>query len=79
MKKTYFRIIELPHKQVLLSKDFDPDEDNAPILSIIYHEEDAKISTHIPFASELERDKEFDQLTPVRVENYINTLKFSAL
>ena len=63
MKEVNFRIIELPTHQVLLSKDFDNDEDNMPLVTITFFIDGVKVTQKYGYESEDMRDETFDKIT----------------
>lgn len=60
MKKIHFRIIELPTHQVLLTKDFDNQQDeNTPLLRITIFVDNCRAEISLGFDTEEKRDKAF--------------------
>lgn len=58
-KITYFRIIELPTHQVLVTKDWNDDED--PIISVTFFLEGMKITQSLGYTEAEKRDGAFDK------------------
>jgi len=77
MKEVYFRIIELESHQVLLQKDFgDDNEDNKPLIRIIFNVEGIKVSQSLGYDDEVQRDKIFESITEEQIQNTVdNALK----
>lgn len=63
MKQINFRIIELSTHQVLLTKDFDDDEESKPLLTVTFFLDDVKISQKLGYSDEEKRDKFFVDFT----------------
>lgn len=55
MKEVNFRIIELPTHQVLLTKDFDDDEESKPLLTITFFLEGVKINQKLGYDEEAQK------------------------
>ena len=72
MKKVDFRIIELPTHQVLLTKDFDDDEESKPLLTIIFFLEGVKINQKLGYDDEAKRDEMFDKVTHEQVQKTLD-------
>lgn len=58
-KQTHFRIIELPTHQVLITKDFDNDEDNTPLLVITLFIDNCRAEIKMGFDNEKKRNEAF--------------------
>ena len=64
MKQKFFRIIELPTHQVLLTKDFgDKEEDQDFLLVISFFFDGVKITQSLGYDDEGKRDKAFVDFT----------------
>lgn len=75
-KEINFRIIELPKHQVLLTKDFDEDEESSPLLVITFFISGVKVSQKMGYADEKKRDKYFNECAPETVQSIVdNTIK----
>ena len=71
MKKINFRIIELPTYQVLLSKDFDED-DESPVLSMTVIVDGISISQNHSYSDEATRDNVFDTFSDESAQLVVN-------
>lgn len=72
MKKVNFRIIELPTHQVLLTKDFDDDDESKPLLTITFFLEGVKVNQKLGYDDEAKRDEMFDKVTDEQVQKTLN-------
>lgn len=70
----FFRIIELPKTQVLLTKDFD-EENDSPILDISFFVDGMKISQKMGYKDPLVRDRAFDTATEDLVQRTVDAAK----
>jgi hypothetical protein len=69
-----FRIIETETHQVLLTKDFDnDDEDNSPLLVITFFLDGVKVSQKLGYDSEKVRDRVFHEITMEQVSETVNS------
>ena len=76
MKTIHFRIIELPDYQVLLTKDFDNDQDDAPFLTVIsFFLENVKVELKLNYKTEEKRDNIFDNITAEQVQKTVDNAK----
>lgn len=76
MKETMFRIIELPTHQILLSKDFDNDDDNeeAPeLLVLTFFLEGIKVSQKFAYSEKEKRDKYFDEFSDETAQKVLDS------
>jgi len=73
MKKTHFRIIELENYQVLLTKDFDNENEYAPVLSLTFFLDGVKIIQSMGYSDEEKRDKMFLDFTDESGQNIVNS------
>lgn len=71
MKEVNFRIIELPTHQVLLTKDFDEDEDN-PLLIITFFLDGVRVNQKLGYDNESKRDEMFDKVTAEQVQKTLD-------
>jgi hypothetical protein len=71
MKETNFRIIELPTHLVLLTKDWDND-DEKPTLVITLFNEGVKVNQTYGYDEEEIRDKMFNEITEEQAQNIVN-------
>lgn len=69
MREINFRIIELPERQVLLTKDFDEDE---IILSVSFFLGGVKAVMSLGYESEDSRDKLFNDFTEEMAQDFVN-------
>ena len=72
MKQVNFRIIELPTHQVLLTKDFDDDEESKPLLTITFFLEGVKVNQKLGYDDEAKRDEIFDKVTDEQVQKTLD-------
>lgn len=76
MKFTHFRIIELPDYQVLLTKDFDNEQDDASFLAVIsFFLENVKVELKLNYKTEEKRDNIFDSITSEQVQKTVDNAK----
>lgn len=72
MKQINFRIIELPDYQVLLTKDYDEENDAAPLLGFSFFTDDVKITHDLGYKSEITRNEIFESMTEEQAQTLIN-------
>jgi hypothetical protein len=72
MKQVNFRIIELPTHQVLLTKDFDDDEESKPLLTITFFLEGVKVNQKLGYDDEAKRDEMFNKVTNEQVQKTLD-------
>jgi hypothetical protein len=72
MKEVNFRIIELPTHQVLLTKDFDDDEENSRLLTVTFFLEGIKVSQKFGYSDEEKRDEIFVDFTDENAQKMLN-------
>jgi hypothetical protein len=72
MKEINFRIIELPTHQVLLTKDFDDDEESTPLLNITFFLKGVKVNQKLGYDDEAKRDEMFFEVTDEQVQKTLN-------
>ena len=72
MKEVNFRLIELPTHQVLLTKDFDEDEESSPLLTVTFFLDGVKVSQKIGYSEEEKRDKIFNDFTDEQAQTMLN-------
>jgi len=72
MKEVNFRIIELPTHQVLLTKDFDEDDDN-PLLIITFFLDGVRVNQKLGYDNESKRDEMFDKVTAEQVQKTLDS------
>ena len=76
MKTIHFRIIELPSYQVLLTKDFDNEQDDASFLAVIsFFLENVKVELKLNYKTEEKRDNIFDSITAEQVQKTVDNAK----
>lgn len=68
-KELNFRIVELEASQVLVMKDFD--EDDIPLLCIVFFVEGAKVSQKLGFEDEGKRDYLFESIEDSQVQRIV--------
>jgi hypothetical protein len=75
MKSTHFKIIELPTHQVLLTKDFDSEDDCNPVLVITIFFGSVKASHKLGFQDDKQLEDAFngfdEELAQVFIDNTI--------
>ncbi len=73
MKEIHFRIIELPTHQVLITKDFDNDQDDAEFLVVIsFFLDGVKADLKLNYSSEENRDNIFDNISAEQVQKTVD-------
>lgn len=72
MKQVNFRIIELPTHQVLLTKDFDDDEESKPLLTITFFLEGIKVNQKLGYDDEAKRDEMFEKVNDEQVQKTLD-------
>jgi hypothetical protein len=76
MKIIHFRVIELPYYQVLLTKDFDNEQDDASFLVVIsFFLENVKVELKLNYKTEEKRDNIFDNTTSEQVQKIVDNAK----
>lgn len=76
MKEINFRIIELPTHQILISKDFDEEEEERELLVITFFIEGVKVSQKFGYDNEAKRNEMFDKITNEQLQKSLdNTIK----
>jgi len=72
-KQIQFRIIELPTHQILITKDWDEDEDCSPILVITIFHDGIKANQKLGFDKEKKRDKAFDSFNEEHAKSMLES------
>jgi len=73
MKTINFRIIELPTHQVLITKDFDNEQDDAEFLVVIsFFLDGVKADLKLNYSSEEKRDNIFDNISSEQVQKTVD-------
>ena len=76
MKTIHFRIIELPNYQVLLTKDFDNEQQDATFLAVIsFFLENVKVELKLNYKTEEKRDNIFNSITSEQVQKTVDNAK----
>jgi len=77
MKKTYFRIVELPTHQILVEKDFDNEnEEDQFLVTVTFHNKGVKVKNSYGYSDEDLRDIMFEKITDEQLQKSLNdTLK----
>ena len=76
MKEVKFRIIELPTHQVLLTKDFDNDSDEANLLLVVtIFFDGVKADLKLGYEDEEIRDKVFLEMTEEKAQGFLDSIK----
>lgn len=68
MRTEYFRIVELPTAQVLISKDFDSDEEK-PLIAITFYFEGVRTVQSFGYDDEEKRDEMFLKITDEQIKD----------
>lgn len=74
MKNVNFRIIELPTHQILLTKDFDNDSENTPLLTVTLFLEGVKVFQKFSYHSEEARNDNFYSFTDENAQSILNSV-----
>jgi len=74
MKKIHFRIIELENYQVLLTKDFDNENEDAPVFSLTFFLDGLKVIQSLGYSDEKVRDKMFLEFTDDNVLKIVENI-----
>lgn len=73
MKTIHFRIIELSKYQVLITKDFDKEQDDAEFLVVIsFFLNGLKADLKLNYSSEEKRDNIFDNISSEQVQRTVD-------
>ena len=72
MKEINFRIIELPTHQILISKDFD-DEEESELLVMTFFIEGVKVTQKFGYDNEEKRNEMFDKITDEQAQKSLDT------
>lgn len=73
MKTIHFRIIELSKYQVLITKDFDNEQDDAEFLVVIsFFLNGLKADLKLNYSSEEKRDNIFDNISSEQVQRTVD-------
>jgi hypothetical protein len=73
MKEINFRIIELPTHQILLTKDFD-DEEEKELLIVTFFIEEVKVNQKFGYKDKAKRDEIFDKVTDEQAQKTLNNV-----
>jgi hypothetical protein len=71
MKEINFRIIELPTHQILISKDFD-DEEESELLVMTFFIEGVKVTQKFGYDNEEKRNEMFDKITDEQAQKSLD-------
>ncbi len=72
----HFRIIELKAHKVLITKDFDNDEEGSPTIQVCFFLEGVKVVQTLGYNDEDKRDSVFDEFTDDRAQEILdNTIE----
>lgn len=75
-KEINFRIIELPTHQVLLTRDFDNEDKDQPVITITFFLDGVKVKQSLGYNEESKRDEYFNKITDKLVQQMLdNCLK----
>ena len=75
MKEVNFKIIELPTHQVLLTKDFDEEENDQPLVVITFFLDGIRLNMKLGYADEAKRDKMFSEFTEIQAQSFLDKMK----
>ena len=76
MKEVKFRIIELPTHQVLLTKDFDNENDDASLLLVVtIFFDGVKADLKLNYKDEAIRDRLFLEMTEHKAQGFLDNVK----
>lgn len=75
MKEVKFRIIELPTHQILLTKDFDNEDDDSMLLLVLtVFLDGVKVDLKLNYKDEEVRDRLFLEMTEVRAQSFLDNV-----
>ena len=75
MKEVKFRIIELPTHQILLTKDFDNENDDAGLLLVItLFLDGVKANLKLNYKDEDKRDRIFLEMTEEQAQGFLDNV-----
>lgn len=75
MKEVKFRIIELPTHQILLTKDFDNENDDASLLLVItLFLDGVKADLKLNYKDEEKRDRIFLEMTEDKAQGFLDNI-----
>lgn len=79
MKSTHFKIIELPTHQVLLTKDFDTEDDGNPVLVVSFFFGSVKASHKLGFQNDQALEDAFNAFDEELAQEFLdNTIEMFA-
>lgn len=73
MKEINFRIIELPTHQILISKDFDEEEEKE-LLIITFFIDNVKVTQKMGYNYKAKRDEVFEKVTDEQAQKTLNNV-----
>jgi len=73
MKEINFRIIELPTHQILISKDFDEEEEKE-LLIITFFIDNVKVTQKMGYNDKAKRDEVFEKVTDEQAQKTLNNV-----
>lgn len=73
-KEINFKIIELPTHQVLVSKDFDDDDDSTPLMKASVFIKGVKAVQKFGYKNKKDRDSAFNKFTYVEASSMLEAL-----
>ena len=75
MKELKFRIIELPTHQMLLTKDFDNENDDASLLLVLtLFSDGVKVDLKLNYNSEEVRDRIFKEMSQDKAQLFLDNV-----
>lgn len=69
----HFRIIELPTHQVLLTKDFDDDNESTPLLTVTFFLDGVKVCQKLGYEDTNKRDDSFNDFKDEHAQLMLNS------
>lgn len=80
MKAINFKLIELPKHQVLITKDFDSeDEQDKALLTITFFLDGVKVIKTLGYSDENKRDKDFKDFNEEFAQQVVDAISFTLI
>jgi len=74
MKEVNFKIVEIPTHQVLLTKDFDEDNDDQPLMVVSFFIDGMKVSMKLGYKTEDIRNQMFDEFGETNAQGIVDKI-----
>jgi len=74
MKEVNFKIVEIPTHQVLLTKDFDEDNDDQPLMVVTFFIDGMKVSMKLGYKTEDIRNQMFDEFGETNAQGIVDKI-----